>query len=126
MLGVPGVTVLEEKLLLVLGWLRMLRGRCGEGRKAAEEDVVAEVVPEPEPVAKGLLVGVLCASLPTEAVEECARWAGYGDEVELCGVEVDEAACACAAAAATADLVSGGVSMAVLGVPGGGPGCARG
>lgn len=29
MLGVPGVTVLLLKLLLVLGWLRMLRGRCG-------------------------------------------------------------------------------------------------
>jgi hypothetical protein len=36
-LGVPGVIVLDEKLLLVLGWERMLCGRCGEGRVALEE-----------------------------------------------------------------------------------------
>lgn len=86
-LGVPGVIVLDEKLLLVLGWERMLCGRCGEGRVALEERI-AEAEPPPEPVANGRTEGVSCESgSPDDVVSDdtfdvCARWAGYGCDCE--------------------------------------------
>lgn len=62
-LGVPGVTVLEEKLLLVLGCERTLCGRRGDGRLALE-DRTADAGPEYEPVANGFTDGVACDSVP--------------------------------------------------------------
>jgi len=151
-LGVPGVTVLLLKLLLVDGWLRMLRGRCGlcacacgcaapcsggpAARRGSEDDD-----DEARPRCVGVPNEGPGASLPKAlgvraplVLDECARCAGYGDDVDAeleacaapccccCAAEAPEPepepepsaalCCACAAAAATAERVSGGVSTA--------------
>ena len=116
-LGVPGVIVLDEKLLLVLGWERILCGRCGEGRVALEERI-ADAELAPEPVANGRTEGVSCESgslddVPEDILDVCARWAGYGcdcetveDEDELGrNDDDDELGSACPVAWAMAALI---------------------
>lgn len=69
--------MLDEKLLLVLGWDRMLCGRCGDGRVELDERIAEAGAPY-DPVANGRTEGVSCES-PLRAsgvLDEWARCAG--------------------------------------------------